>query len=429
MKNLENIQGDERDVIFLSVTYAKAADGRLRYNFGPLNGENGWRRLNVIATRARRLMRVFSSIQASDINPGAVASQGPTLLRDFLHYAETGEIDSLRVKAAADADSPFELDVTQELRNRGYRPVPQVGVSGYRIDIGIQHPERDGWFICGIECDGATYHSSESARDRDRLRQEVLERRGWTIHRLWSTDWFKDRRGQIERLVRLIERSKQSAATAEAEPDPPGVIVVPAPQVTIAQEPNDGPPYSRPAAAPYRMVPGEGRYAGEDILAQRDAKLFEAILAVLDVEAPIHETDLVARVASMWGNRAGSRIRTRIVRTCFKLENMQQLVRKGEFYWSPLRGVEMRSRAGSVVRAERIAPEEYRLAVIAVLGTGHAFPRAELINEVRSVLGFGRTGTALDQAIGGVVDSLVESGQLGEGSTGFRLRAPMASPT
>ncbi|HYX40151.1 MAG TPA: AAA domain-containing protein, partial [Pyrinomonadaceae bacterium] len=222
VKNLENIQGDERDVIFLSVTYAQDASGVLRYNFGPLNGENGWRRLNVLTTRARQSMRVFSSMKGDEINPVHATSQGPQLLRDFLLYAERGRLDSTTARAAADTESPFEREVYLELTRRGVQLQPQVGVAGYRIDFGVRDPELPGRYLCGIECDGAAYHSSETARDRDRLRQQVLEARGWTIHRLWSTDWFKDRNGQIERLLELIERTRQKeqaeqAAEREAE--------------------------------------------------------------------------------------------------------------------------------------------------------------------------------------------------------------------
>ena len=206
VKNLENIQGDERDVIFLSVTYAKGPDAKLRQNFGPLNGENGWRRLNVLVTRARRRMRVFSSMKGDEISASSTSSYGARLLREFLLYAERGRLESAAASVAADTESPFESGVATELTRCGLMIVPQVGVAGYRIDIGVLDSKRPGRFLCGIECDGVAYHSSDTARDRDRLRQQVLERRGWKICRLWSTDWFKDRKGQIERLIAESQR-------------------------------------------------------------------------------------------------------------------------------------------------------------------------------------------------------------------------------
>lgn len=242
VKNLENIQGDERDAIFLSITYGKGIDGRLRYNFGPLNRENGWRRLNVLVTRARRQMKVFSSIRDHDINPAGATSEGPRLLREFLAYAEHRRLENQRVSALDDAESPFERDVCQELTNRGVRVQPQVGVCGYRIDIGILDPAVPGRFICGIECDGVAYHSMETVRDRDRLRQQVLEDRGWIIHRVWSTDWFKDRKGQIDRLVEAISQAGERAKTEaqrtqeEREAAQPGPAVETPPPAPVSQE-------------------------------------------------------------------------------------------------------------------------------------------------------------------------------------------------
>jgi very-short-patch-repair endonuclease len=231
VKNLENIQGDERDVIFLSVTYGKDISGVLRHNFGPLNGQNGWRRLNVITTRAKEHMRVFSSMRGEDINLARTNSEGAKLLRSFLTFAERGVIDSLLVSAAADTESPFERDVFMTLSRRGLRLQPQVGVAGYRIDFGVLDDEVEGRFVCGLECDGAAYHSSQTARDRDRLRQQVLEGRGWTLHRIWSTDWFKDRAGSIERIVQLVERSKQEAREAALRPVSHAAVTSPGEEV------------------------------------------------------------------------------------------------------------------------------------------------------------------------------------------------------
>jgi len=278
VKNLENIQGDERDVILLSVTYAKGRDGRLRNNFGPINGENGWRRLNVLTTRARQRMVVFSSMKGDDIIPAGATSRGPALLRDFLLYAERGRLDAPAAAPAAEADSLFEAEVAAELARRGLRLQPQVGVAGYRIDLAVLDDEVEGRYVCGIECDGVAYHASETARDRDRLRQQVLEARGWEIHRLWSVDWFKDRDGQIERLLALVEASRlrtraHAAAETQAEADaaaraaaasitePPAAPATdPAPESEsesgLASETRsvDAPPVDPPAPAPLAAV-------------------------------------------------------------------------------------------------------------------------------------------------------------------------------
>ena len=425
VKNLENIQGDERDAIFLSVTYAKAADGVMRYNFGALNGENGWRRLNVLTTRARRRMRVYSSIRASDINPSAAVSAGPRLLRDFLEYAEHGRLTVPAGSSAGATESPFEHEVMTALVERGLQVVPQVGVAGYRIDLGIVDADAPGRFVCGIECDGVAYHSSETARDRDRLRHQVLEARGWTLLRVWSTDWFKDRAGQIERLVGLVDAARQraraeSAKAAEAEAEPPeAASVVQSAQVAGSSSPDE---YERPVAAPYVFADGDGRHAGRELLGEPLATIASAVAAVVKAESPVHVDDVITRVAGMWDTRAGTRIHARIVDACALAERQHLIERRGDFLSSPGRDVAVRSRAGTRIPAERIAPAEYRAAVMRVLERGHGFARPALVTEVRSVLGFARTGAALDEAIGSVLDAMLADGVLGEGSTGVRLR-------
>jgi very-short-patch-repair endonuclease len=148
-------------------------------------------------------MKVFSSLRSVDIDPNATATRGPGLLRDFLYFAETGRLQRTE-SGVGETESPFEAHIMQLLQDSGYLVDPQVGVGTYRIDLGVRHPTRPGYYIAGIECDGAAYHSSPCARDRDRLREQVLERRGWTIVRVWSTDWFKDRAGTTARLLKTL---------------------------------------------------------------------------------------------------------------------------------------------------------------------------------------------------------------------------------
>ncbi len=438
VKNLENIQGDERDVIYLSVTYARASDGKLRYNFGPLNSENGWRRLNVITTRARQCMRVFSSMKGDEINLAATASLGPRLLREFLLYTEYGRLESTIADATSKMDSDFEIDVMNELTRHNITVVPQVGVAGYRIDLGVLDDATPGRFLCGIECDGVAYHNSETARDRDRLRQQVLEARGWTIFRVWSTDWFKDRQGQIARLISLIEATRTRALEeAQAERDAlervarEGEIKLAEESEVLRQEAADlrasalhNEPYRRPVVAPYVATAAGGYYLNAPLLTAPLGDLVKASVLVIETESPIHQIDLAARVASMWAQRAGPRIQSRIMEACRSAENRGVIHRRGEFYWSISTPdiVPVRSRFGTKIPANRVAPEEYREAITLILAKGHAFSRHELVKEVRAVFGFSRTGAILDEAINREVDFMLQAGKVGEGSTGIRLR-------
>jgi len=441
VKNLENIQGDERDVIFLSVTYAKAEDGRLRQNFGPVNGENGWRRLNVITTRARRRMRVFSSMHGDDISVSATTSVGARLLREFLLFAERGRLESAASSLSADTESPFERDVLAELTRRGFNVVPQVGVSGYRVDLGVVDDRSPGKFLCGIECDGVAYHSSRTARDRDRLRQEVLEKRGWTIFRIWSTDFFKDRKGEVERISALIENCRELALEAptpdSADSDlvgktPPADVgaLDDADSVSVPKSEGGGNGYRRPVAAPYELAAGQGKYAGQDITTTSLEVLTRAIVHVVSVESPIHADDLMTRLVGMWDTRAGRRIATNVGRVIDQVERAGQIQRRENYFWNRNGTCIVRSRAGTNIPGDRISPAEYELAIRQVLLGGYTFPRPDLIAEVRAVFGFNRTGAILDAAIGSVIDRMLADGALGETSGGIRRRdlASTANP-
>jgi very-short-patch-repair endonuclease len=449
VKNLENIQGDERDVIFLSVTYAKNRDGVLRHNFGPINGENGWRRLNVITTRARQHMRVFSSMRGDEIDLTKTGSVGARLLREFLLYAERGQLDSLLVSQSAQTESPFEADVLRELSLRGLRLQPQVGVAGYRIDLGVMDDEVSGRFVCGIECDGAAYHSSATARDRDRLRQQVLEGRGWTLHRIWSTDWFKDRKGQVERVLSLVEASRAEvreearrteaereaaqavaleAAALEAEPG----LVSGAPDSPLAS--GDGTAAVRGGlpleAAPYTMARLNVLRTGlfnpqfHEIPVE---ELIPPIQAVVEAEAPLHFDDLATRLASAYGvGRVGSRIAQHVSYACARATKRGILRQRGSFIWGPLDSVTVRSRSGTGITGDRIAPEEYQAAALVVLEARGVLDRKALVAEIRSLFGFSRTGSQLEHAIQSALDGLLSAGVIGEGGSGIVLRRSVA---
>jgi very-short-patch-repair endonuclease len=208
VKNLENVQGDERDIIIISTTYGPEASGKAAaQRFGPINSSVGHRRLNVVATRAKRCVELVSSLRYQDVIVSGNASKGVRALRDYLAYAFTGAVPDQGVATGRAADSPFEEAVAYHLRAMGFDCEPQIGVAGFFVDIGVKHPNRPGDFLLGVECDGAAYHSTRSARDRDRLRQEILEGKGWLIHRIWSTSWFTDRGTELRRLRVAIEHA------------------------------------------------------------------------------------------------------------------------------------------------------------------------------------------------------------------------------
>ncbi len=448
VKNLENIQGDERDVIFLSITYGPDAEGRVRYNFGPINGDNGRRRLNVIATRARLALHVFSSLRAEQIDLTRARSDGAQRLRDYLLFAERGTLATLNVDPEAEMDSPFEEAVYKELTQRGLRLVPQVGQAGYRIDFGVLDNAVAGRFIAGIECDGATYHSAATARDRDRLRQQVLESLGWHIHRIWSTDWYRDRVGQIERILRLVEGSRRAAQEAApptlrsgVAPEAPGeaseTVSAGNMRTIAAEEPEleNAPVVAQPVIVPpraqqepitpYRFTAVHIVGTAEEFHLATDEQIAQVLVQVIKDEAPIHLAEATKRVALHWqATRAGSRIRERVQRVAMLLARRGQLTLRDEFLWIDAEQVAIvRSRAveGYSFAAEYIALEEYQAAVVHLLRLSGPMLRNEVVVGTARLLGFDRAGAKLAERIAAAIQELVATGRLRLVAAGLQL--------
>ena len=219
VKNIERVQGDERDVIILSVGYHKDANGNLPYRFGPILQEGGERRLNVAVTRARSRVTLVSSFSHRDMAPDRSSAKGAELLRQYLEYAASGGKE-LGAGVSDVPLNPFELSIKEGLERRGIPVTPQYGVSGYRIDFACAHPDEPGRMVLAVEADGASYHSSPTARDRDRLRQQVLEGKGWRFHRIWSTAWFRDRETELDKADEAWKHAV--AASDEDESSTPG---------------------------------------------------------------------------------------------------------------------------------------------------------------------------------------------------------------
>ncbi|VVE42257.1 DUF4011 domain-containing protein [Pandoraea anhela] len=232
IKNLENVQGDERDIIFFSITYGPDASGKVSLNFGPLNLEGGHRRLNVAVSRARVGVVIFSTLLPEQIDLSRVRAAGVRDLKNYLEFAIRGPraLVEQSLPTGREPDSPFERQVISALREKGWTVHPQVGVSGYRIDIGVVDPRAPGRYLLGVECDGAMYHSGATARDRDRLRQHVLEGLGWALYRIWSTDWWLN---PDEPMRKLLTRMEELVATVPTEDEP---TVDPSDATTYAEE-------------------------------------------------------------------------------------------------------------------------------------------------------------------------------------------------
>lgn len=306
VKNLENVQGDQRDTMLLGIGYAPDQSGSLAMRFGPLNLEGGERRLNVAVTRACDAMVVVSSIRAHDIDLSRTSAKGARLLRDYLDFAERG-LDALASRITeegrSEADSPFEEEVARALRERGLDVRMQVGCGNFRIDLALTHPEQPGRYVLGIECDGATYHSSATARDRDRLRQSVLEELGWRICRIWSTDWVRDPAKQVAKVIAAHEMALN-------EPD-------------AFTRPNreNADAAVQPQPAPVKMHNGLPQYNHSRIEDVQDERIEELVRHVLAAHGATDEHELIVTVARHLGfARTGKRINDRVAGIIESLE-------------------------------------------------------------------------------------------------------------
>ncbi len=297
VKNIERVQGDERDVIILSVGYHKNADGRLLYRFGPLNQEGGERRLNVAVTRARSRVILVSSFSHHDMDPGRSSAEGVRLLRNYLEYAASGGVN-LGPDVADIALNPFELSIKEGLERRGVPVTAQYGVSGYRIDFACAHPAERGRMVLAVEADGASYHSSHTARDRDRLRQQVLEDKGWRFHRIWSTAWFGDREAELDRAEAAWKRAVEESDAAGPPPIvEPATPPPPRPEAAASRGPRpDIPLYDAITAYRDHELEALARWIASDTLLRTDQQLMEELKEELGFK------------------RMGSRIRERFTR-------------------------------------------------------------------------------------------------------------------
>jgi very-short-patch-repair endonuclease len=392
IKNIENVQGDERDVIYFSITYGPDAAGKLNLNFGPLNLEGGHRRLNVAVSRARQNVVIFSTLLPEQIDLSKVRATGVRDLKNYLDFAMRGP-RALALQALptmTDPDSPFEREVIAVLRNKGWTVHPQVGVSGYRIDFGIVDPRAPGRYLLGVECDGRTYHSGATARDRDRLRQYVLEGLGWELFRIWSTDWWLNPQEPIRRLEARLEKLLAAAPSGDV------ADAVPASPAAEQPAPAELPPAAS-ALAQYCAAQLEP-VSGRDFYAQSSMDTLGAqLLAVINTEGPVADHVVFKRIARSWGIAKTGRRMHELLASLVP----RQIICTGDatkFYWpegvDPAAWHEFRvpgDAAESRRPLDEVSPEEIRNIARFLLSQHGSMPVEGLARSVSRLLGFART--------------------------------------
>ena len=417
IKNLENVQGDERDVILFSIGYGPDKEGKVSLNFGPLNREGGWRRLNVAVSRARYEMKVFSTLRAEQIDLTRTNSEGVKGLKAFLEYAEKGKnviaydanSQKIRQKSLVDV-------IANKIREEGFEVNTNIGCSGYRVDIGVINPKKPTEYSLGILCDGANYKAAKTVRDREIIQQEVLKLLGWNIHRLWALDWWENEERVLAEITNAISKSP----------------------INVKQEirPNAGTEFKHRAGfdplviATINKIPIgtlESKYCTtyfhsnlkivpltfEEFLDPYKSDLVKRqIMQVLDSEGPISYDLLCKRILSAWSiARKGNRIDAYITDLILQLELTCSNSCGKRFVWKPdqLPNEYMHYRI-SERAADDISSEEISVAVKEVLEQQISLSTEDLIKETSKLLRFGRLGTSVEASMQSGIKMAIKRG-------------------
>jgi very-short-patch-repair endonuclease/DNA polymerase III delta prime subunit len=434
VKNLENVQGDERDVIFFSVGYGRDQNGQMTMNFGPLNKPGGERRLNVAVTRAREKVVIVTSIKSVDIDSETKA-EGVQTLRSYLDYAEKGP-DSLATpyKRTGTYESALDEDIALEIQKLGYEVMPQVGCSGYKIDIGVLDPVNPGCYLLGVECDGTTYRSSNSARDRDRLREQVLKGLGWRIHRVWAPSWVARRDSEVKRLkealeqaqkLRLDQESLQPSVTLKED----GIVETEVRKVKFAGIEKIGTPYKiyplKAAFNPYIKIQTEksthtSNQKNEFHYPENRDIQTHLLGELVEKEGPIHFDYAVERLADAWGiKRITPKISHAAQEALNTLIRDQKITIKGSFLWPPhLKDVQIRIPVDGIAETKRnleyLPPEEVEAVMKLVAQYALGISDESLIAETAKVFGFNHSTDKSKEYFNEILKRLIQERKIAQ---------------
>ncbi|MDD6174904.1 MAG: DUF3320 domain-containing protein [Firmicutes bacterium] len=402
IKNLENVQGDERDVVLFSVGYGPDQEGKVTLNFGPLNQDGGWRRLNVAVTRARQEMVVFSVLRPEQIDLSRTRSDGIAGLRAFLEYAMRGK-DALAAPANPnESEADLNSNIAERLRRAGLQVNTSIGCSEYKVDLGVVDPERPGEYILGIMCDGIHYRDAGTARDRNIAQEAVLKSLGWQICRIWALDWWEDPDAETEKIcarVRQLQAGQPPVEPPAEEPRQKSIVFErEKPEAVQAEE----------QLPEYQIMELPPLAGGADafFLPQNDRLLYAQVSNVLQKEAPVCRNVLVHRVLSAWGiARSGARIERRFDEILNVIRPPQSQINGVVFYWNSGDTLETYDRFRVPAKEserrnmDEIPPQEIAAGIRHILKRQISLSEEDLIRETARLFGFSRSSSAMEESI------------------------------
>lgn len=415
VKNLENVQGDERDEILFSICYAKDENGKLRMHFGPLSTSGGERRLNVAITRARCQLRVFSTLTYDQIDLSKTNSVGTAHLRSFLQFvSQQGSDETWRMACSRKANSSFEECIKRELETQGYELHSQIGCGSYRIDLGVVDPEKPGCYLMGIETDGENYHSGKYARDRERIRRQLLRALGWRFHKVWAMDWIEDPKAQLVKIEEALKQPPEEAPPVEIVPEleekvdmEQEMAIAHAPVVEVAVDPN---------VRPYIQAILKPSGDQETFYFQNsDALIHQQLQEVVSIEGPIHRELLYRRIMTPWRlSRCTDRVKRRLEGLLKALTGLQKIKQRGDFYWpsnlEDLKFYRTSSDPNVSREADYLPPEEIALAAQWIISNSLSIQQEDAIRETAKLFGIQRIGPNVGTAFEAGIKLLCATG-------------------
>ena len=416
VKNLETVQGDERDVVMVSIGYGRAEDGRVDLNFGPLNREGGERRLNVLITRARRRCEVFTNMTEDDIDLERTNSKGVRALRTFLAFAHSGVLETEGGETASgDQTGPvtrFQKSLAEVIKENGHLVAESPGWGTGTVDLAVSDPEQPERYILGIECDGPSYDSARSARDRDRLRPQVLEGLGWRLHRAWSPEWASNPQRELERVLAAINAPPPAEPVQSSSPDEQPVEMTG--DIVRDAVPE---PVSAPQVAKYQIAKPGLNPEDRGLAAASPLSLALWTVEVVRTESPVHVSEAARRIYSDAGvKRPGKRVQMALDDAITELVRSGRVSRRGDFLWSTgMARPPVRDRSGLSAtsrKLEMVSDEEMAEAICVVVGQSYGIARGQASAPAAKLLGYSRVTEAMKDRFDEVISGLLSEGRL-----------------
>ena len=424
VKNLENVQGDERDTIIFSISYAKTKEQRdnnrpMALRFGPLGQKGGERRLNVAITRAKHNVKLVSSIMPSDIDLSRTESEGVSMLRSYIDFALKGSA-TLHVTHSAYENDVFVDTVAEFILSNGYKIKKNLGSSSCKIDIAIVHPEKEDCYVAGIECDGFSYATAKTARDRDHLRKSVLEAMGWSMYRVWSPEWMARPEIERQKLLKFIDNtisnySLETMSKEKAYANKEDFAESVSEKLQSVSQ-NNMPVYDNgnPYGFEYYV---EANWQDAPVNDSGKIMETEAIKYIISIEQPISVDLLYQRMTSAYGNQKTTvTIRNKVDRVLLR-PNFKGLIHRDEDDFITLEGfsnLKVRVPApGSPARQViHISPDELGLALITIASQAIGISSEQLIDAAAKVLGYARKGERVLGCLKKALEKIVKEGRV-----------------